>query len=263
MSPTLPKISTLITVRTSSSRLPSKCFEKIGEYTVVEYIVKRASYFNLEPIICTSTETNDNLLETWAKSKDIKIFRGPLENKIKRWAECCKFFNLSNVHILDCDDPFFDPEEVQKSMQFLVDKNLDLVLNSNRSDDGFASVGISITSDFLNLLTNRTQKLGSQNFDVIPWKLLIKPHDKVIRLDDNVLIPQKLFNLRLTLDYPEDLVLLNLLALKFSPESTRIEIESFLAESPEIMNINMVRQHDFLLNKKKILQKNFGLKEEI
>ena len=46
----------IITVRTSSTRLPKKCLLSFGEYNVINHVINRCKYFKIEPIVCTSTD---------------------------------------------------------------------------------------------------------------------------------------------------------------------------------------------------------------
>ena len=50
----------IITVRSSSSRLPRKCYLPFGNITVLEHIIKRVEHYNLKPIVCTSSNTSDH-----------------------------------------------------------------------------------------------------------------------------------------------------------------------------------------------------------
>ena len=54
----------IITVRTSSSRLPNKCLLRFYKSeTIIEYIINRSKAFGIEPIICTSTNSSDDIIE--------------------------------------------------------------------------------------------------------------------------------------------------------------------------------------------------------
>ena len=61
-----------LTVRTSSSRLPEKCFLPFGESHVLDYVVKRSLGANFIPIVCTSNENSDNEIESYCKINKVK-----------------------------------------------------------------------------------------------------------------------------------------------------------------------------------------------
>ena len=65
----------------------------------------------------------------------------------------------------------------------------------------------------------------------------------------------KLSDVRLTLDYREDLIMLNEIAKKFTFKSNREEIENFLYLNPQIVDINRDLNSEFLANKLKQLKK--------
>ena len=96
----------LVTVRTSSSRLPNKCLLPFGDDTVIVHVVKRAISFGLRPIICTSIDPSDDVLQKIANDLKLECFRGSLNNKLKRWLECAKKFKIKTFHTIDGDDPF-------------------------------------------------------------------------------------------------------------------------------------------------------------
>ena len=145
-----------ITVRTSSSRLNSKCLSKFGSFdTLIEYIVDRSLYFNIDPIICTSSDKSDDIIEKIAKKNKVKIFRGSLDNKISRWSDCADYFNIDCFHSIDADDPFFDGDRMKTSMKLLMIEKYDYIKPSYYSDNGGASEGYSISSSFLKKVSKK------------------------------------------------------------------------------------------------------------
>ncbi len=251
--------SLLITARYSSSRLPGKLLLVIGENTVLGHSFLRALSAGFSPFLCTSTDSSDDVLVSEASKYGIPSFRGDLSNKVRRWDDCLTTIGLTHGHILDADDPFFDPHEIRQSIEKLQSENLDLVRTSDRSDSGFASVGMSVTSRFMAKLAIRSKSLESEDFDVIPWEKLIFPGDNVKKAKDNFLTLNRDKQIRLTLDYQEDLLLLDLIARRFSFDCPRQTIEDFLLDNPELLGINASRTHDFLTNKKVQLERNFHI----
>ena len=89
-----------ITVRTSSTRLPKKCLLPLGDETVISHVVKRSISYGIEPIICTSTDISDDVLEGIATQLGVKCFRGSLVNKLKRWLDCAEHFNVNAMRLM-------------------------------------------------------------------------------------------------------------------------------------------------------------------
>ena len=247
-----------LTVRYSSTRLPGKCLNRIGHLSVLEHVVRRVLAAGLNPIICTSTDPSDDLIRDEAKRLEVKCFSGSLLNKLERWRDCANEYSLPFIHILDVDDPYFDTDEIRESIQKFLEFDLDILKTSLRSDSGFASVGMTISRRFLDVLVLRTYELEGKDFDVIPWGLITNSRDRIMVKEDKFLNHSGL-NLRLTLDYPEDLELLDILAHALGPTASRIEIEDYFVKNPNLININAMRNFDFLQNKKTKLATNFGI----
>jgi spore coat polysaccharide biosynthesis protein SpsF (cytidylyltransferase family) len=189
----------------------------------------------------------------------VKVFRGSLLNKIERWADCAENLKVDYIHIVDADDPLVDTDEIRESVDIAQKENCDLLRTSQRSDSGFASVGMTVKRSFLKTLSARTNEIDSNDFDVIPWSLLLRREDRVSEKADKTLIKDLNFNLRLTLDYDEDFLLISHLITKLGATCAREIIESYLFRNPDLVNLNQARSVDFVENKKKQLKSNFGL----
>lgn len=241
-----------ITVRTASTRFPNKCLNYLGGISVIEHVIKRTIHSNFDPIVCTSVNSEDDKVEEICKFLEVKIFRGHPLNKIERWSRASQKFGIDSVHIIDADDPYFDGEECGESLSLLTKYKYDVVKTSKKSDAGFASCGTSITGNFLHKLENRLIKLNLFDVDVVPWDLITEKDDNISQMPDKV---TKLSDIRLTLDYQEDLLMLNEIAKKFTFKSNREEIENFLYLNPQIIDINRHLNSEFIANKSKQLKK--------
>jgi len=230
-----------ITVRSNSSRLPSKCFLSFGnECNVLEHIVRRAKHFKIDPIICTSTDSSDNLIEELAKREDVKCFRGPLINKLQRWADCAVHFNLKAFHTVDADDPFFDGDEMKRSFKLLLSENLDVVGPTIESSEGDASVGYSIKTE---TVLRALKGLKPDTDTEMMWFFL----DKLKSLKKEVL-PSNSKNklkLRLTLDYEEDYWLLESIRKIVGNLASRKDIEKLFIKNPDLYKINWFRNTEW------------------
>ena len=230
----------IITVRTSSSRLPNKCLLPFGKESVISHIVKRALSNNIEPIICTSSDASDDILEEVAKSLNVKCFRGALINKLKRWSDCANEFNLDAFHTIDADDPFFDSDQVINSMNKLLNNDYDLICPSISSAAGGASEGYSIRRDLLaKALINIDEDADTE----MMWYFLEKVKGlKSFTLEDKY---PEFPKVRLTLDYEEDYWLLASLVKILGNDVTRTDLNSFLLRNPDFYKINFFRNTEW------------------
>ena len=166
-----------------------------GDGNVIEHIIKRARHSGLDPIICTSIDSSDDILEEIAKNTNTPVFRGPLENKLMRWRDCCRFYELE-------DYPFFDGELLIQSIN-LLRSGYDLVYPTESSHSGAATVGFSVNAK---IIEQACEGLDVSIDTEVMWPLIEK-----IGGVKKITLPEKdenLFLARLTLDYEEDYWLL-------------------------------------------------------
>lgn len=240
------KILGLILVRSSSNRLKRKCYLQFGKYNFLEHIIKRCKFFNINPIVCTSTSKSDNKIEKICKKLKIKYFRGSLNNKISRINDCCIYFNISEFHTIDADDPFFCAEEINKSMKLL--KKADIIFPSNQSSNGHASVGFSCKSSVFQIISSKLKK--NEDTEMM-WGYFKKYKKfKILKLDNmQKNAPKKI---RLTLDYPEDYKLLCILRDKLGNFVKRKKLINFINKNKHLIKINYFRNTQW--RKKQVLK---------
>jgi spore coat polysaccharide biosynthesis protein SpsF len=233
------KFPGFITVRTGSTRLPNKCLLPFGSMKVLEHIILRAKYYDIDPIICTTTEKEDILIEKIAKQNNVKYFRGSLHNKLKRWLDCCNYFNIDKFHTVDADDPFFDGSLMRKSFELLSDK-YDMIYPTLASSNGSASVGFSLTKNII----EKTYLSMDENSDTeMMWYYLEKiPNIRTMILPEQEDNPN---TARLTLDYEEDYLLLKCVERIVGHVATRLEVDTLFKQNPDLYKINWFRNDEW------------------
>ena len=229
-----------ITVRTTSTRLPKKCLLPFGESTVLNHIIRRAISYNIEPIVCTSTSKEDDVIEEIANKEGVRCYRGSLDNKLQRWLDCAMHFNIDTFHTIDADDPFFDGNEMKDSVKILQEKGLDMVKPTKSSSAGGASVGYSLTTD----IVKRACKGLDKNTDTeMMWYYM----EKVPDLKTKVLpeTRESITKMRLTLDYEEDYWLLESVRRILGNLASRDEVDLLFLSNPDMYKINWFRNKEW------------------
>jgi len=239
------RIPAFITVRSSSTRLPEKCFLSFGQESILEHIIRRVKYYDLDPIVCTTTEDSDDAIVDLAKKCNVEFYRGPIANKLLRWSQCCEYFDLDSFHSVDADDPFFCGDEVRRSYE-LLQTGFDIVAPSPSSSGGGATVGYSLTADIV-----KQASLGmSDDLDTeMIWPYIEKVSDvkKTILSDPH----KNIIRDRMTLDYHEDYILLESVRLLIGNMGTREDLYNLLKKNPDLSRINNFRSEEWLQNQKK------------
>lgn len=236
----------IVTVRNSSSRLPNKAIMKIkDDIRSIDIVLERAKKTNLPVILATSTSESDDIFETIAKEHDVLIFRGALLNKIKRWYDCFNQFDISNALLLDGDDLCHNFSLGIRALNELKSKHIDLLMNPDDIVTGFFTFAIS--------------KSGiTKLYHIIPYEtsntdVITRYIEKADLITDYVTLEDYEINknIRLTLDYEEDLQFFRKLYENFSIVESGEQIINFLKEHTEVIKINFHRQKDFLENQAK------------
>lgn len=238
------KIDAFITVRSKSIRLPGKCFLPFGEYNVLEHVINRALSYNLNPIVCTTVNKEDNKIIDIAKSMKVRFFRGSIKNKLKRWRDCCVKFNIDYFHSVDADDPFFCGEEVHRSIKLFL-QGYDMIEPTRSSSNGGATVGYSLSYDIIN---KACEGLDDESDTEMMWYFI----KKIPNLKSKILPEAEKYIIkdRLTLDYPEDYEMLDKLRSLVGNFAVREKIYQTLKNNRDIVNINMFRNSEWLNNQK-------------
>ncbi len=229
-----------VTVRTSSTRLPQKCLLPLGDYNVVQHMILRARAFGIEPIVCTSVDPSDDVLEQIAAGLSARCFRGSLVNKLKRWSDCATRFGVTEFHTLDADDPFFDGEEIARSMTLLRTGDVDMVCPTDCSSSGGASVGYSLKAE---IVRRAAAGLADETDTEMMWSVVERlPGLRSIVLPEHRANPAAV---RLTLDYQEDYWLLASVQRMVGNLAPRAEVDRLFASNPDLYKINWFRNSEW------------------
>jgi spore coat polysaccharide biosynthesis protein SpsF len=229
-------VTGLVTVRTSSSRLPEKCLLSFGESTVLNHIIRRAVAFGIDPVVCTSTDPSDDVIERIAAEEEVKCFRGSLLNKLKRWSDCAAYFGLQAFHTVDADDPFFDGDEIKRSMHLLAQGGYDMVCPTESSSAGSASVGYSLTAE---IVKRASDAIPADADTEMMWYYMEKiPNLRTQVLSEDQPLP---FKVRLTLDYEEDYWLLESVRRITGNLAPRHAVNQLFLSNPDFYKINWFR----------------------
>ena len=236
----------IITVRNSSTRLPNKAILKISnEFSAIDILIKRVQKTELPIIIATSKEPSDDIFEDIAQKHKVKIFRGSLINKIKRWYDCFIHFEIENALLVDGDDLSYNYEIAKRAMTLIKNSNIDMVLNPSNIICGFFTYALNKNGIMKLYNIAKSEDIDTDvNHKFIQ---LANLNTSFIDLNENECNKE----IRLTLDYEEDLNFFKKLYENISITATGNEIVNFLNNNISIKKINYHKQKDFLDNQKR------------
>lgn len=121
------KTAILVTARLKSTRLPLKVIKPIKEKQMLSHMLDRLKLARRpnQIIICTSPVLQDDPIEELALREDVDCFRGDPEDVLLRLTEAAKKFNVDTVVNCSADNPFVDPEYIDRLVDFHVAHNFD------------------------------------------------------------------------------------------------------------------------------------------
>jgi spore coat polysaccharide biosynthesis protein SpsF (cytidylyltransferase family) len=104
----------LIQARMSSSRLPGKVLEPLKGVPLIVYMARRAARARLldQVLIVTSTDASDDTLVDAVRAAGLPVFRGDLNDVLKRYADAAAACGASEIVRLTGDCPLIDPDVI-------------------------------------------------------------------------------------------------------------------------------------------------------
>jgi len=248
------KSAIFIAVRMKSTRLPKKAILKIKGKTVVEHLIDRLKTAKLPGLIvlCTSTHPDDKILADIAEKNNIEHFRGSEQDKLGRFLDAAKKYNVDFIVSVDGDDVFCDPEFIDKTIETFIRTQADYITCKDLPL-GAASHGIKV--DALRKICEikdetDTEVYGGYFTETSLFKV------KYLDVEDHELRHPEI---RMTLDYPEDYEFFKAVFDElYSPGKvfTLKEILTLLRRKPHIMEINKQLQQKYTER----IQKHLGVK---
>jgi len=236
-----------ITVRTGSTRLPNKPILKIKEKYTIEYVidsVKSSKYADLV-VLCTTTRKEDLVLCDIARNNNIEYFQGSEHNKWERWRHACEKFDIDFFVNADGDDLFYDAG--------LADICFKQHLNNPKKRVVIDGQGLyNDVYGFDRAAINKICSLeGSDQTE--PHHLIEFLRYTDIKVDKILNIPDlyKKNNLRMTLDYPEDLQFFKTIIESFKDSGFTLEdVINYTNLNPQVREINYFREEAWKENQK-------------
>ena len=193
------KTIAIINARSTSKRLPNKCFSQItDDLKTYQIIILRAKLAGLPVVFGTSDDASDDRLAQLAAEEGVEVFRGARLNKIKRWHDCLVEYNADAMICIDGDDLAVD-FDIARRVAVVMERGLaDIYIAPEDIVCGLLTYAFTRTAveKMFALVTN-----PEADTDVV--SLYIKAAGLIcaeMPLNAN----ERGLDVRLTLDYPED-----------------------------------------------------------
>ena len=244
------KKAIFISVRSGSTRLPNKAMLSLCGEPSIQYLIKnlKSSKRANKIILCTTLNSEDDILCQLAEENGIDFFRGSTDDKLSRWLGACRKNNIEFFVNVDGDDLFFDASLADLCLDR--SEGIDFVDGRGLYNDvyGIRASALKIVCDLKN--TEDTE--------------FVRPHfidpTKGFKISKMQEVPNKYKkkNIRMTLDYIEDLKFFETVISHFKQMNetpTFDNILEFLQDKPEVVKINWFREEEWKNNQTKMIDR--------
>lgn len=226
------RIGIVIQARTGSTRFPSKIIKPFyNDQSILEIILKKLKKIKLPIIVATTVDSSDNIIEEISQELGIKVFRGGIDNVLKRMVDAAKLIEAKTVIRICADNPFLNINFLENLISYYTSENPDYAsfsLQGNlpviKSHQGLWAeiVKLSALEKTLSLTSEKLYLEHVTNF------LYANPEIFDIKLID---APRSLYNkeyIRLTVDTEEDFQLTSSLFKLYIENDKFADINKFI-----------------------------------
>jgi len=226
--------------RSSSSRLPGKVLKPIlGEPMLIRQIERINRCKKLSRlIVATSNEESDDFLSKELEEREIKIFRGELDDVLDRFYQAAKLYKPAHVVRLTGDCPLADPKIIDLVISEHVKNNVDYT--SNISPPTYPD-GLDVEIMRFSVLENVWQHATEQS-DREHVTLYIRNHPEKYS-QYNVVSDKDYSKLRWTVDEDSDYIYIKKIYEALSQSNPQFgfeEILEYIEENPSMKNNNSI-----------------------
>lgn len=202
------RVVAIVQARMGSKRRPGKSFELVGGLPVVEVVLRRLAKSKRidHVVLATSTEPRDAVLAEHAKKIGFSTFRGPENDLVARFHDAATEHQATHIVRICADNVFLDWTEIDRLVDYGLTKKKEFV--------GFKN------SAYPNRLNDFAGEFMTYSALQRTFREAVEPHDRehvfpyfynnpdkfrlgYVEVAEGLRTPVKL-----DLDYPEDLALL-------------------------------------------------------
>jgi len=233
------KVVAIIQARMGSTRLPGKVLLKVFNKPLLAYQVERVKRSKLinEIVIATTTKDLDQEIVNFCKLMSLSYYRGSEDDVLSRYYEAATIYKADIVVRITSDCPLIDPNIIDLVINDFMINMKQIDYTSNTVQRSFPiGMDIEVMSYSLIKSINRINLVQPFREHVTPY--VYKSGNFIIR---QVLQETDKSHLRLTVDTPEDFILISKIIEELYPKNpffTLQDVYDLLDKKPELLMIN-------------------------
>lgn len=231
------KFVAIIEARMGSTRTPGKTLIDIAGKPLIERVIAR---FRLcrkldEIVVATTTNPKDDVLVEWCEKNGVKYYRGSEDDVMSRVIEAAESAGADVIVEQGADNPFVEPAVVDHLVEIFEKGNYDFVSSALKLTYPLGIYAHVFSLKLLKQIAAKTQDpKDREHVNNYFWE-----HPAQFKLF-NLAAPPELTRpeIRLTVDYPEDVELARRVFSQLKEGFTTAELIEFLDAHPEIRDLN-------------------------
>ena len=231
-------IGCIIQARLGSTRFPRKILMPVNNDTILSFGIKQIQKSDLieKFVVATTTMPEDDELVNYLENMNVEIFRGSETDVLDRYYQCAKKFSFSTIIRMTSDCPLVDP--------LLVNNLLDDFIKNKDSYDYASNVHPVRTFPHgadIEIFSFESLEIAWKEAQTKEEREHVTPYiynTKKFRLL-NPKNPENLSHYRWTLDYKDDLDLIQKIVSKINSRPILLnDIITLMNSNPELVKIN-------------------------
>jgi len=237
-------VGAIIQARMGSTRLPGKILKELDKNeTVLDVLINRLKICKQidKIIIATTPDEKNNAIIDVAKKNNVSWFVGDEDYVLKRYYDCAEEHKLDIIIRITSDCPFVDPYIADDMILFFKKNKYDYIRNVDETTNFSRGFEIEI---FKFEVLKKVFSLAKTEPEKEHVTYFIYTNPEMFTLYSfNLENLKKFDDLRLTIDYEEDLMMCREVYKKLKEKDKSIRFSVFdiyeiIEENPELMNIN-------------------------
>ena len=126
-------VAVIVQARMGSTRLPGKTMMDLDGRPVVWHVFDRVKQSKLinQILLATTTNSEDDILESWAKENNVNCFRGSVDDVLDRYYQAALILQAEVVVRVTGDCPLIDAEVIDRVIKYYLDNKFDYCSNIN------------------------------------------------------------------------------------------------------------------------------------
>lgn len=191
----------IIQARLGSNRLPGKMLMRLGNDSIISWVIKRLRKSKKidKLIVATSQKSIDDDLVKEVINNNLDYFRGDEIDVLGRFYKASAKYDANIIVRICADNPFIDHIEVDRLVSFFLKEKCQYAFNhlnklSNNYADGFGAE--IFTRETLEILNNECLDINTrEHVSLFIWKNINKFNVKTFQAPESLAYPDLSFDI--------------------------------------------------------------------